>query len=511
VQAVRDSYARGHRAPLLVSPTGSGKTVMFSRIARGVAAKGKRVTIGVHRIEIVDQISETLRRFGVAHGIIAQGYVEDYRHQVQVASIPTLARRLARVPDPHLVVCDEAHHCTPDSLWGSVLRHYARARRLGVTATPQRLDGQGLGDSFDDLVIGRDVAWLVENRFLSRYAMFAPQQRLDMGGIRSRGGDYAKGELEGRVDKPSITGDAIATYRRVCDGVPFLVRGVSVEHSQHIAATFREAGIACVHLDGKTPRAERREMVRDYRAGVLRGMSNVDLFSEGFDVPGVVAAIDLRPTESLTLAMQFWGRALRMAAGKDRAYLIDHVGNCFNHGTPDMERDWTLDGTDRAKAKEKDEDDVSIRVCRACGAVSLASASACRDCGTAFAVKARKIEEREGELEEVDQEALKATARAAQAQARTADELRALGMNDRRASHILEARAEKDRLRAALLDAYAARRYVTGDPSPSPWEIRQLKPKALRETIARVVAETRMAEAGRAGEDDPLAAMEETA
>lgn len=424
VADVRAAMRRVRRV-LLCAATGSGKTVMFCYMAKRIAERGKRVTIGVHRNEIVDQISGTLRRFGVHHGIIASGYAPDARYPVQVASVPTWARRLDTAAVPDVLIADEAHHCTPASLWGKVLARYDAALHLGVTATPERLDGQGLGACFDELVIGPQSHDLIPTGRLCDYRLYAPLTPLDLSGIRSRAGDYSQDQLAEAVDKPRITGDAITEYRKRCDGAPAIARGVSIQHSQHIAEQFTAAGYAALHVDGTTPRLDRRRAVEDFRRGDLRVLSNVDLFSEGFDVPAVVAVLDLRPTQSLTLARQFWGRALRVEPGKSHAIILDHAGNCRRHGLPDDERAWSLTGRDK-KHKKRDEDDIAIRQCKACGCVNTADATECRDCGKPFGVKPREVEQVEGELVEVDPAIARQAMRMERAKAKSLDDLRAL-------------------------------------------------------------------------------------
>lgn len=483
---VRESLRRVRRT-LLAAATGFGKTVVLARIARAYHDAGKRVTIGVGRKELVDQISDTLRRTGVPHGIIAAEYEEDARYGVQVASVPTLARRLDRTPEPHLLIADEAHHCTLRSQWGAILTTWNRARHFGVTATPERLDGQPLGDAFDELVVGPQTHDLIPLGRLSDYTLFGPPDGsgIDVSGLRKRGGDYERGAVEERADRPKIVGDAVAEYARHCPGAPAIVRGVSVKHSQHLAEAFRLAGFQAAHIDGTTPRAERARMVDDFRRGVLRLLCNVSLFSEGFDVPGVVAVIDEWPTESLTLARQFWGRVFRVFAGKERGFIFDHAGNFRRHGLPDDERGWSLTGESKP-IKPKDPNDVAIRQCR-CGAVNRASASECRDCGTPFSMQARPriVPRVAGDLVEVS----KAEHRAAVVAARTAAE--AMAMEKARANHLAVARAERQALQAELMQAEAKLWKLTGRPIRPLTELERMKPAMLRSELDRIAGTVR--------------------
>lgn len=431
IQGLRDAFAAGYHSPLLVLPTGGGKTVTFSFMASRLAANGKRLVILVHRDELVDQVSETLARFDVPHGYIAAGRLYDKRHRVHVASVQTLARRMDRVAVPDYVICDEAHHCIGASTWGKVVAEWRRAnpalRLIGVTATPERLSGEGLGEVFDEMVLGPSTRELIDLGALAEYRLFAPSQQLDLSGVKSRMGDFIRGEVAAKVDKPAIIGSAVGEYRAKLNGAPAVAFCVSIEHAEHVAEQFRAQGFRAAKLDGTMDRGVRRELVRDFGRGVIQILTSVDVISEGFDVPGIVGAILLRPTQSLGLYLQQVGRALRTAPGKEAAILLDHVGNSTRHGLPDDARDWSLLGRERGKRGAKDPDDVAVRQCGKCYAMSPATASACRDCGAPFPVKARTIEEVDGTLSEVEIARIKRDAKREQAAAQTLEDLIKLG------------------------------------------------------------------------------------
>ncbi len=430
IQGLRDAFAAGYHSPLLVLPTGGGKTVTFSFMASRLAANGKRLAILVHRDELVDQVSETLARFDVPHGYIAAGRLYDKRHRVHVASVQTLARRMDRVAVPDYVICDEAHHCIGASTWGKVVAEWRAVnpalRLIGVTATPERLSGEGLGEVFDEMVLGPSTRELIDLGALAEYRLFAPSQQLDLSGVKSRMGDFIRGEVAAKVDKPAIIGSAVGEYRAKLNGAPAVAFCVSVEHAEHVAEQFRAQGFRAAKLDGNMERSVRRELVRDFGRGVVQVLTSVDVVSEGFDVPGIVGAILLRPTQSLGLYLQQVGRALRTAPGKDCAVLLDHVGNSQRHGLPDEPREWSLLGRER-KRGGKDPDDVAIRQCPACFAISPAAAAKCRECGAAFPLKPRTIEEVAGTLSEVEVMRAKREAKKEQAAAQTLEDLIRLG------------------------------------------------------------------------------------
>jgi len=431
ISGLRDAFKHGFRAPLLVSPTGSGKTVMFSHLSGQMTSRGKRVVVMAHREEINDQISRTLSQFDVRHGMITSGTLYDRRMMAHVASVQTLAKRLDRVQVPDYVIVDEAHHAVGASTYGKIIEHWRglnpALRIIGVTATPERLSGEGLGETFDEMVLGPTTRELIELGALSPYRLFAPSgPAVDLSGIKSRGGDYAKDQLGVALDKPAIIGSAVNEYRKLCDGLPAVAFCVSVEHAHHTAEQFRAAGYRSAAIDGKMDKALRRQIVQDFGRGAINVLTSADIVSEGFDVPGIVAAILLRPTQSLGLYLQQVGRALRTADGKSHAIILDHVMNHERHGLPDDPREWSLAGRDRSKKKSAD-DAPACRQCEKCYAVSPASAQKCRDCGAAFPVKVRKVEEVAGTLSEVEIARIRRNAAKEQAAARTIEDLIRLG------------------------------------------------------------------------------------
>jgi len=398
VDGVRDSFRAGRRRPLLVAPTGSGKTVMFSYVTASAAAKGNRTLILVHRAELLEQCHRSLDSMQVPHGLIAAGLTPDRSQLTQVASVQTLVRRFDRVIPPDLIVIDEAHHATAGA-WASVLQQYPQARVLGVTATPARLDGKGLGQVFDDLIRGPEVSDLIDKGFLARPVYYAPKT-VSMDGVHKTAGDFNRAEVAERMDKPTITGDAVTHYRKYCDGQPCVVFCTGIKHAEHVAQAFNAAGYRFKVIDGTLSKEERAKRVLDLSSGNLNGLVSVDIVSEGFDLPCVSAAILLRPTASLSLHLQQIGRVLRPAANKPRAVILDHVGNCRRHGLAEEVRDWSLDGIKR-RAKRGPQDDVAdTRQCPECFAVHTPSPT-CPQCLHVYEIKDRIPDVVDGELEEL--------------------------------------------------------------------------------------------------------------
>ena len=452
---IREAFGRGVKTPIYVLPTGGGKTVMFASIAHSAERRGKRVLILCHRVELVDQIVTALAEFGVTPDIIAAGYGRSAgrfratNRTVAVASVQTLVRRLDSYPAPTLIIIDECHHVTAGGQWSQILRHYHTAKNLGFTATPVRTDGRGLAAHFDTMIVGPTVAELTRDQWLVPARVFAPPT-VDISGLHIRAGDYKHEEAEALMDTPSITGDALSHYRKHADGKPALAFCTSVAHAHHVAEKFRAANIVSVALDGKTDREIRRMAVQDFRKGIIRVLASCDLFSEGFDVPGVHCGVMLRPTASEGLHRQQVGRILRPAAWKDAAIILDHVGNCQRFGLPDEPRDWQLT-PDIVKRKKSDAP--SIRVCPKCFAASPARAQICQECQHRFETKPRsEVEEKDGELveltpAEIADKRAKKQERMNQGRTKTPQQLldlaRIKGYHENWAHKIFEARQQK--------------------------------------------------------------------
>lgn len=372
---MRRAYAAGTRRLCYVLPTGGGKTVIFVYIVASATQRGRRVLILGHRQEIVEQISHALTGMDVLHGIIAPDYPAT-TWPVQIGSVASFTRRLNPTSPPHfdLIVIDEAHHATAAS-WRTILAAYPNARVLGVTATPARLDGAGLEDIFDQMIVGPDVTTLARSGFLVPSTFFTPLRLPNLAQVRSRAGDYALDQLSAKMSDGALIARAVADYRERCAGIAAVAFGVDRSHSEKIAAAFREVGFRAVHVDGETSKDRRRQMIAALGTGELDVLCNCGLISEGVDVPAIGAAILLKPTKSLTLFLHQVGRTLRPAPGKTHAIILDHAGNCIRHGLPETPRHWTL-GATKSKTKERHD----LRRCAACGAVSAAGAF-CSNCG----------------------------------------------------------------------------------------------------------------------------------
>jgi DNA repair protein RadD len=412
VTDIRLQYQLGHRKVLAVLPTGAGKTVCFSHIAQSAARKGNRVLIAVHRQELLDQACRSLP---MPHGVIAANRAMDLSAAVQVASVQTLARRLHNLPRDffQLVIIDEAHHSNAGT-WAKVLDHFQQAHLLGVTATPIRLDGRGLGEHYQAMVEGPSAAWLTDNGYLASAQVLAPPG-FDTTGLRKRMGDFDTREAEHRIG--TIMGDCLSHYRKHLDGQTAIAFCCSVAHAEAVAALFQCNGIPAASIDGSMDAGTRRELLSDLGTGRIKVLTSCALIGEGVDVPSVGGCILLRPTASTSLHLQMVGRCLRPSPGKT-AVILDHVGNTLRLGHHLEPREWTLEGL----AKRDRDKSPSVKVCPQCFAAMASQAKQCGECGHTFAAEARELQQVEGELVEVQRR----QAKREQGSAQSLDDLRKL-------------------------------------------------------------------------------------
>lgn len=442
---IRNAMRRVRRV-LGVAPTGFGKTICFVLLALMVAERRKRVVIVAHRIEIVNQISRALERAGVMHDVMAPGR-RQYGARVVVAMVQSVGRRAATMPKPDLLIVDEAHHATAGS-YKALTQQWPDVFVLGVTASPQRTDGSGLGECFDEMVIGPTMRELIARGRLADFTYLAPTQKADLSSVKTRAGDYALDQLAAAMDHSTVTGDAIQTYAKHLNGAPAIAFCVSVAHADHVAEQFVAAGWRAASVDGSTVERVRADRIAAIGDGRLNILASCDIISEGTDIPAVAGAILLRPTKSLIIYLQQCGRVLRVKADGSKAVILDHVGSVFNFGLPDEIREWSLAGHQkRAPA-------VSVRQCEKCYA-AFRPQPKCPACGHVLAVakKApRAIQQQDGELSEVDAEKVRqireANLKDLLRGAKTRDALEQIakvrGYDKRWVSHILAARGQRE-------------------------------------------------------------------
>ncbi len=396
--SVRDILEHDGASLLLVSPTGSGKTVIFCALAKDFHDKGLRVLILAHRVELIDQISRTLTNMEVDHGCIAPSRKKEHGKPVQVASVNTLVRDTGRIYRPDLIIIDEAHHAIARSSFGRIVESFRGVPVLGVTATPERLSGEGLGETFSTMLEGPSTKTLIDMGHLSKFRIFAPPQHAT-DQVKTRMGDFDRNDLGLAMNRPSITGDAVEHYRRLGLCRRALVFCVTVQHARDCAESFSRAGYSAQSIDGTMDRTTRKGILDGFASGRVQVLTSCDLASEGLDIPAIEVAILLRPTKSLCVYLQQVGRALRPYPGKEYALILDHAGNTVVHGWPDDERNWSLEGRKR-RTRQDGEKSLNVRVCGQCWAASKAPIATCPYCQYAWPPQPRDVKEVDGELQE---------------------------------------------------------------------------------------------------------------
>jgi superfamily II DNA or RNA helicase len=394
---------RTHRRVMVQSPTGSGKTVMFSHVAELVWSNHKRVYAIAHRIEIVNQISRAFEANGVRHGVIAPSRYET-QWPVQVGMVQTVANRLDRLPRPDLLIVDEAHHAVAGN-YQKIMEHWKGVHVLMVTATPQRLDGRGLAEVADVLILGPSVRWLIENKFLAPYRYIAPPIVADLSSLKIKMGDYIPGQVAQAVDQRNVVGDMEAHYKKFFDGAPAVMFCPDVASARHMAEHFRGKGWNAASVDGATDPDERRRMIEAIGNGGLNLLMSCSIIDEGTDIPNVAGIINGSPTQSLVRYLQRVGRSLRPKPGGEAAIILDHVGDVARHGMPDFKHRWTLEGRKKNSPRAP-----AIRQCPHCF-LAFAPAPKCPACGFEFSaienvgIAPRKV--LEGELTELGEDWIK--------------------------------------------------------------------------------------------------------
>lgn len=375
-----------------VAPTGSGKTVIACMILDAAALKGSKSLIVAHTREIIQQTAARFMAAGLHTGVVMAGTRPDPTAMVQVASIQTLARR--DFPDVRIVILDECHHAVSDS-YKRLIDHYLarKAVIIGLTATPERLDGRGLGTvGFNSLVQVATAPDMIEQGFLARPQILVPPPKPIIEEVAR--GDYTPRALTDFARR--LEGDPIEHYLNHAQGRKGVVFACNIEHSLSMVERFKEAGVRADHIDGETPRAKRDALLAALRAGDLDLLSNCMILGEGWDLPDLEVAILARPTKSRALHRQQIGRIMRPVPGK-HALVIDHAGNTPRLGPPWWEPDWTLEGRQKRAKSERDPDALGIRFCPNCFEPYTPPQPHCLGCGTQLQTP-QQIAESEAQL-----------------------------------------------------------------------------------------------------------------
>ncbi len=394
---LRAEFAGGARSCILHAPTGAGKTVIVCELIRLAVAKGSRIIFLAHRKELIQQCSARLLDNDVYHGIIKSGIRPTISAPVQVASVQTLVRRDFTPPD--ILVIDECHHARAET-YRKIVDRCRRSILIGLTATPCRTDGKGLGELFQGMVQVTTTRELIERGFLVPARVYAPTA-IDTSSIRIQAGDFNKQHLDKIVRKSSIYGDIIKEWKAKAQDRPTVVFAVSVAHSMELVELFRGAGATAEHVDGSTPDEERDAILRRFSTGDTQVICNCGILTEGWDCPSASCLVVARPTASLALHIQIIGRGLRTSPGKLDCIILDHAGNHLRHGFCDDDREWSLAGVTRRAKSEVGGTAKSVRICPRCFLAMPTTTTACPACGYVFPVVSRKPQHRSSNMYEL--------------------------------------------------------------------------------------------------------------
>lgn len=378
IECVRELFHQGRRRVCCVLPCGTGKTALFAYMARRhvLTHKGAKVLFLVHRRELVQQTLNTFARFSIP------------MDGIQVSMAQTVTRHLEDQERPTFIVADELHHYTSFT-FRRILDAFD-CPMVGLTATPARMDGTGLGEICDAMYVGPDPDWFIDEGYLARYDYYAPKINMYDAEWMPKGQDYDQQDAADKLDKIGIYGD-LEKYLDM--GRKTIVYAPTVAMSRKIAG---EIGPYARHFDGDTPKQERDETMQMFREGKIRVLCNCDLIGEGVDVPDCDCVMLLRPTKSTALYIQQSMRCLR-PCGDKRAVIYDFVGNVFRHGMPTQHRDWTLEGRVRPV---RHAEEAGVRQCMQCFRVYPGNARICPYCGHDNGkTKAELQQEKEAQLE----------------------------------------------------------------------------------------------------------------
>lgn len=424
---------RGCQATILQAPTGAGKTAIASHMMGEARKNNKRAFFLVHQNELLKQTSKSLWRNKLEHGLIASGKASNPL-PIQLASVMTLKNRLDRYDHPDLIIIDEAHRSLAPT-YIEIAKAYPKAKIVGLTATPRRTDGKGLGHLYQDIVTAPPIRYFIDENYLCDYELYGIPVDADLSEVATKAGDFDSKQLSVAMNKPKITGDAVGHYVKLAYGKPCVVMCVDIEHAEAVADEYNKRGIKAMSIHGKSK--NRDGILEAFERGEFLVLTSVNLMIEGVDLPFIEVVQWLRPTQSLVIYMQGNGRGLRPFDAKSHLIILDHVGNYKRHGLPDGKYEWDLADRKRSareKDKDPDEEDIGIQTCKKCYLTFLSGVTVCPHCGEPVELRERKLEVVDGELERIRAAAVaeeKRQARQEQGMSKSLDELVGLGIRNK--------------------------------------------------------------------------------
>jgi len=388
-----EGWGKGQTNQLIVAPTGAGKSYTLAFIARDYLSQYRKpVVVMAHRDVLLSQLSMSMATIGVPHDLICNAKTKRFIGDLHVkklgrsfyspgaptyiTSVDTLVRRDTSNwgANVGMWIMDEAHHILRENKWGKCVEKFPCALGLGVTATPLRGDGRGLGSAacggegvFDNLVERVTMSDLIGMGNLTNYTVAISPMARDimhsMANIGHVGGDFNPKEAAALLDKKYITGDVVSQYKKTAMGHRGITFGQNIEHCIHLADAYNAAGVPAIALSSKNSDSERWEALGKFERGEILQLVNCALFDEGFDVPACVSVSMVCATESYGKYAQQFGRSLRPAPGKSHAIINDHVGNVLRHRTPDAPRIWTLANISKRNDTKSEIKDTSCLHC----------------------------------------------------------------------------------------------------------------------------------------------------
>lgn len=377
VKNARQAFKEGHKGVVIISPAGSGKSVIIAKIAKLTTDNGGQVLFMVHRQELVNQITESFKQAKVD------------MNRATIMTVGKIKNRLGKLPNPSLIITDETHHSLAKT-FRTIYDYYSDVPRLGFTATLWRMNGQGFQDVYSKIIEGPTVQWLIDHKRLAPYSYYSVNL-IDTHALKKANtGDYTAESMNEAFGK-TIYGDAVKVYKDKVFGQKAILYAYNVKSSKTVASAFNQAGIPAAHADSKTNKEERERIMNDFKNGRIKVLCGVDLYGEGINITDCSVAIMLRPTASLSLDIQQMMRCMRYVPGK-KATIIDHVGNYLKHGLPTDIHEWKLDGSEHSGRTSNSSNVPGITTCEQCFAVfERKSLTNCPYCGAELA-KPKELE-----------------------------------------------------------------------------------------------------------------------
>ena len=411
INNVRTAYSVGHAGVILQLMTGAGKTFTALKMAASVPRGYRHVLVIVHRHELIAQWVHEAKQLGITVGIVAAKYGNNPHPEatIQICMVQTLARKIQKRNNAHRInkrssdifdnrpviwiIIDECHLATSES-YLKIYRRYHTARRLGLTATPARLDGKGFPWA-TDMELGPDYFQLQQQGALVPFTTYTID-KLNYAGLRKKFGDYSASSQAVQFETQPLIGNVVDSYIKLAPGRTGLTFATTREHARKLHLEYMMRGINAAYLDGDTPTQERNRIIRDLKTGEIQQLVNVDVCIEGLNVPRISSVSIARATCSITRWRQMAGRALRPMAGKENAIILDHGGNALRHGNLDYHHEWTLKA--RKPSKKQDNGIVKARLCEQCAGVMPSNTPRCTICGNDLTPQSRDIKTKDGRL-----------------------------------------------------------------------------------------------------------------